>query len=204
MSYADFDRRVLCGALLVISLLTTVSSSPARERDLASPYMANVTVLIVRHAEKPGEGAELSPAGDARAVAYARYFNPFTAGTAPFIPDTLIASRETLRSDRPQLTLKPLGTALGLPIDTRFASGDVEALADELRANPHGKRILIAWHHGHIPKLILALGGEPDVILQRDHWPRQVYDWVVELRYDANGRLMAARRIAEDLPINVK
>jgi hypothetical protein len=204
MSYANLDRRIFCRALLVMSLTTLATPSPAKERDLASPYMADVTVLIVRHAEKPDEGRELSPAGYARAAAYAHYFNPFTAGTAPFTPDQLIASRDSSKSDRPALTLQPLSDALARPIDTRFANGDEKALADALRMSQHGKRILIAWHHGHIPKLVRALGGDPDAILGKDHWPGKVYDWVVELRYDANGGLMAGRRITEDLPITVK
>ncbi len=35
------------------------------------------TVLIVRHAEKPAKGRDLSAAGWARAEAYAAYFMPF-------------------------------------------------------------------------------------------------------------------------------
>jgi hypothetical protein len=98
------------------------------------------------------------------------------------------------------LTLKPLSAAIGLPIDTHFANHEEKALAKTLRSTAHGKHILIAWHHGHIAKLIHALGGDPDAILPGGNWPGSVYDWVVELSYDSNGRLPDARKIKENLP----
>jgi hypothetical protein len=108
--------------------------------------MAGVMILIVRHAEKPASGAELSPAGSARAAAYARYFNPFNNWAGESItPDLLIASTDTTKSDRPELTLKPLSAAIGLPIDTHFANHEEKALAEALRSTAHGKHILIAW-----------------------------------------------------------
>jgi hypothetical protein len=177
------------------------TSAFAKHKDPASPNMVGVTILIVRHAEKPASGPELSPVGSARAAAYAHYFNPFNGGPGgPFTPNMLIASRDTSKSDRPELTLKPLSTAIGLPIDTHFANHEEKALAEALRSTPHGKRILIAWHHGHIAKLIHALGGDSNLILPGGNWPGSVYDWVVELSYDSNGRLMDARKITENLP----
>jgi hypothetical protein len=112
----------------------------------------------------------------------------------------LIASKDTTKSDRPELTLKPLSVAIGLPIDTRFANHDVKALAETLRSTAHGKHILIAWHHGHIPKLIRALGGDPVKVLPGGEWPENVYDWVVELSFDNDGRLADERKIDENLP----
>jgi len=171
------------------------------KHDVASPEMAGVTILIIRHGEKPDSGADLSPAGSARAAAYARYFNPFSAGPGdPFVPDLLIASTDTTKSDRPELTLKPLSAAIGLAIDTHFASHDVKDLAETLRSTAHAKHILIAWHHGHISKLIRALGAEPANVLPDGEWPEAVYDWVVELRFDSDGALKDERKIEEHLP----
>jgi hypothetical protein len=200
MRCAKPDRRVFCFGVLLSSALSSVPAF-AKRRDLASPNMAGVTILIIRHAEKSASGSDLSAAGSSRAAAYARYFNPFDAAPGPsFTPDMLIASTETTKSDRPQLTLKPLSAAIGLPIDTRFANQDVKDLAEALRSTSHGKHILIAWHHGHIAKLIHALGGDPSKVLPEGKWPETIYDWVVELSYDGDGRLMAERKIAENLP----
>jgi hypothetical protein len=200
MRDANLNRRVFCCGALLSSALPS-SSALAKQRDLAAPEMGGVTILIIRHAEKPASASGLSPAGSTRAAAYARYFNPFKAGPGePFAPDMLIASTNTTKSDRPELTLKPLSAAIGLPIDTRFANHDEKGLAETLRSTEHGKHILIAWHHGHIPKLIHALGGNPAEVLPAGEWPGSVYDWVVELSFDDDGRLTDERKITENLP----
>ena len=199
MVQANPNRRAFCCGL-VISLALSSESAFAKQ-DIASIEMAGVTILIVRHAEKPESGPDLSPAGSARAAASARYFNPFSAaGGGSFTPDMLIASKDTTKSDRPELTLAPLSVAIGLPIDTRFANHDVKDLAETLRSTVHGKHILIAWHHGHIPKLIRALGGDPASVLPGGEWPDNVYDWVLELGFDNEGRLSDERKIDENLP----
>ena len=191
-------RGFWCGVLMSLAFASTAVFA---KHDVASPEMAGVTILIIRHAEKPASGPDLSPAGSARAAAYARYFNPFSAGPgAPFVPDMLIASTDTTKSDRPELTLKPLSAAIGLPIDTHFANHDVKDLAETLRSTAHAKHILIAWHHGHISKLIRALGGDPAKVLPGGEWPPTVYDWVVELSFDSDGGLLDERQIKENLP----
>ena len=185
-----------CG---VLASLAFASIAAFAKRDLAAREMADVTILIIRHAERPASGSDLSPAGSARATAYARYFNPFTAGPGdPFAPDMLIASTGTTKSDRPELTLKPLSAATGVSVDTRFPNHDEKGLAETLRSTAHGKHVLIAWHHGRIPKLIRALGGDPADVLPGGEWPGAVYNWVVELSFDSNGRLTDARKISEN------
>jgi hypothetical protein len=49
--------------------------------------------------------------------------------------------------------------------------------------------VLIAWHHGHIVKLIEALGDDAKQLLGRKTWPGDVYNWVVVLHFDSQGRL---------------
>jgi hypothetical protein len=77
LAQADPNRRAFCcGVVLTLALSSGVAFA---KRDIASMEMAGVTILIVRHAEKPESGPDLSPAGSAGAAAYARYFNPFSA-----------------------------------------------------------------------------------------------------------------------------
>jgi hypothetical protein len=157
---------------------------------------ANATVLLVRHAEKPDSGPGLAPAGEARAAAYVSYFEHFRIAGAPARIDTLVATADSANSMRPRLTITPLGKALGLPVQQPYADQDVKDLAAWLAARP-GHVTLVAWHHGKMPKLLAALGADPATLLPGGVWPSDTYDWVIELRYDAQGHLTTADRIVE-------
>jgi hypothetical protein len=200
MRYASSMSRLVFCCAVVLTWTLSSAVAVAKDRDLASTNMAGATILIIRHAEKPTSGSGLSPAGNKRAAAYAVYFNPFDAGSnRSFVPDMLVASRGTTKSDRPELTLKPLSDAIGLPIDTHFTNHDVKNLAETLRSTPHGKHVLIAWHHGRIGRLINALGGDSCEVLPKCEWPGKIYDWVIELNFGKHGRLVDERRITENL-----
>ncbi|MEW6633274.1 MAG: flagellar basal body-associated protein FliL, partial [Pseudomonadota bacterium] len=163
----------------------------------------DATVLIVRHGEKPDSGTGLSPAGEVRAKAYVRYFQPLKLddGTS-FRPDTLVATADSADSARERLTLAPLAEAMKLPIDQRFADKDVKPLVKALESESHGKSILIAWHHGELGKLIKAFGADPKALMPKGEWPDDVFDWVVVLRFDHAGQLIpdSPHIIKEKLP----
>jgi len=165
------------------------------------PGLRNATILIVRHAEKPETGMELTPAGTARADAYTNYFRKLTIDSKPVKLDWLFAAADSKNSHRPRLTLEPLSKTLGLSLDLKFKDKEPELLAQELKDHSHGQQILICWHHGQIPNLIQALGGEPAKLLPGGKWPDDVFCWMIELRYDQDGHLIPgeARCIDEDL-----
>ncbi|SPE52286.1 conserved exported hypothetical protein [Verrucomicrobia bacterium] len=163
--------------------------------------LADAVVLIIRHAEKPAQGRDLSAAGRRRAEAYVSYFEHFTIDGLPLKLDYLVATADSAGSDRPRQTLEPLSRALGLKINAPFASKQCGKLAEDLQSNSHGKLILIAWHHGQIPALLTALGSDPRQLLPDGKWPEDEFSWVIQLRYDHQGRLIPtqARRINEGL-----
>jgi hypothetical protein len=188
---------LLFRTLLVLALQTALfAQAPAPG---PCEGLKDTVVLIVRHAEKPVHGRGLIPAGTARAKAYADYFRSYAVDGRPLKLDCLIATADTLRSHRPRLTLEPLSQAAGLPIDLRFLEGDAQGLADELRARPHGHAILIAWHHGEIAGLVRGLGADPARLIPGGTWPEGLYDLLIQLRYDAQGRLSEAKGIREHL-----
>jgi hypothetical protein len=86
---------------------------------------------------------------------------------------------------------------LGLRIDTRFEDVQFTKLANEILTKPHGQNIFICWHHGEIPQLLQALGADAGQLLPNGKWPDDVYDWVIELRYDTDGQLVEAKRVNE-------
>ena len=161
----------------------------------------DATVLIIRHAEDGGTGRDLSPRGHERAEAYRDYFQTFTVDSKQLKPDAIFAAKDSKQSQRPRLTVEPFAKAAKLPIDTRFGNNQSTELAAALRATGQGKRILISWRHGNIPDLLRALGAKPEDLLPRGKWPGSVYDWVILLSYDKEGRLIPAdtKRINEHL-----
>lgn len=162
--------------------------------------LANSTILLIRHAEKPDSGSGLSPAGQARAEAYVEYFKNYTlGGTSPGVPvrlDHLFAAADSPESERPSLTITPLALALGLAVDTSFNDKGYKVLARHLIGHDQfaNSGILICWHHQHLLLLAEALGVDaaalPAASAWPDHWPDHVFGWLLQIRYDANGQVL--------------
>ena len=200
-------RRMCALCLGLLLLITACSGSPGRDATGPGPGLpkdnplSDVTLLIIRHAEKPAVGSGLSAEGELRAKAYAAYFQTYRVDGQPLRLDYLIAADDSEHSQRSRLTLEPLGHAIGLKPDLRFQSRRPADLVEELRSRPHGKAILICWHHGEIPELLEQLGAEPQKLLPHGQWPAQQFGWVLQLRYDHQGRLISgeSRRVKEHL-----
>jgi hypothetical protein len=184
---------------LLLPLLVIPALASAKHDHGDGDGLSDTTVLIIRHAEKPESGPGLTPAGEARAQAYVGYFEHFSVDGQSMVPNALYAAADSKSSMRPRLTITPLSQAMGLPIDSRFADKQTKEMADALRNEPHGNHVLIAWHHGEIPKLIHDLGGDSSALIPGDKWPSDVFGWVVVLQYDHKGRLVASQVIHEHL-----
>ncbi len=206
------------------SLFGLIAASPAFQAELASAkeevisrlgrpaapappqdYLTNNTVLIVRHAEKPLESTGqtgLTEAGQHRAQAYIKYFQPFRDAGMDLTISALFAGADSSNSFRPRLTLEPLSKASGMPLDTSVSTKDPESLLAFLRTHPHGDTPLICWRHGQIPALLTALGAAPDSLLPAGKWPDNVYDWVIVLSFDAHGQLRSQKLLHETLHVD--
>jgi hypothetical protein len=163
--------------------------------------LANTTVLIIRHAEKPASGASLTPEGFARARKYAHYFAPFHAEGETVRINALYAGADSADSVRPRLTLEPLSHAIGVPLNTEFRTNESDALVHALSTAPHGNHVLIAWRHKKIPALLKAFGADPAALLPDGVWPNPVFDWVILLHYDSAGHLQTQKLIHEPDPL---
>lgn len=167
----------------------------------AHNHLADSTVLVVRHAEKPATGASLTHEGFARAKEYARYFHPFVVDGAQFSINALYAGSDEPDSIRPRLTLEPLSQTTGVPLNTHFSTTDSDAIAHALVEEVHKDHVLIAWRHKKIPALLKALGADIIRLLPDGEWPDSVYDWAVFLHFDAAGHLGQQRLIHEPNPL---
>jgi hypothetical protein len=185
---------------LIILILFVMLSHPTQAQS-AQNYLANNTVLIVRHSEKPESGTGLTAVGEARARLYAKYFQPFQEQGFSVPVDCLYAGADSEKSFRPRLTLEPLSKATGLPLHLKVGTKDSEALVLELKTEAHGKHPLIAWRHGDIPALLTAFGASPEKLLPNGKWPDDVFDWVIVLTTNPDGQLSSARLIHEQLKV---
>ena len=188
-----------CFSVLMWGLAFTTSGKTADHEK--GNGLRDAVVLVIRHAEKPESGEALSPAGEARAKAYVAYFKNFAVDGKATMPTCLFAAADSKASHRPRLTIEPLGKALSLKIDARFSEKQPGELARDLSSKQRGRCVLISYRHGGIPNLLRALGAEPAALLPEGEWPAQVFDWVIQLRFDHEGRLIpaATRRINEQL-----
>jgi hypothetical protein len=187
---------------VLLALLVATAGVPAQAADAGMAGPADTTLLIIRHGEKPAHGRGLDAAGRLRAQAYVPWFSQLSLAGRHAAPSALYASADTRNSARERLTLAPLALALGEPIQLRFGEDQVQALAAHLRANPvSGGTVLICWHHGRMPKLLRALGADPAELLPQGRWPDAVFDWLIVLRYDADGRLVQQQRMR--IPVDV-
>jgi hypothetical protein len=198
--YEEIDPMYLkvMPALVFVALGLFVLMGSARA-DAQQPALANTAILIIRHAEKPDSGPGLAPQGQQRAQAYVHYFENYQIDGKPRPPVTLIACADSDGSERPRLTLEPLSQAMSLPIHNKFKDKEYADLAAALQSQSRGKTILICWHHGEIPGLLAALGADPETLLHHGKWPEDVYNWVVQLRFDGNGHLDQSQVINEKL-----
>jgi len=183
----------LFGAILFV--FTLIFAAGAQEGPKDS------TVLIIRHAENLATSHGLSPRGEQRAEAYKDYFKNFSVDSKRVEPQAIFAAKDSKQSHRPRLTIEPFAKAAGLPIDMRFGSNESDHLAAALRATESGKVVLVCWRHGVIPDLLRALGEKPKKLLPNGKWPDSVYDWVLVLSYDQDGRLIpgSTRRVEQHL-----
>jgi hypothetical protein len=168
-------------------------------------YLANNTVLIIRHSEKPEveAGTGLNAAGETRARLYAKYFQPFQEEGLSIQVDCLYAGADSKSSFRPRLTLEPLSKATGMTLHANIGTKDSEMLVQMLKTEAHGQHPLIAWRHGEIPSLLRAFGAVPEKLLPNGKWPDEVFDWVILLKMGPDGQLESARLIHETLKLPV-
>ena len=185
-------------SVLLVGNLLLPNLSPAQQ---ARNYLANNTVLIIRHSEKPDTGSGLNAQGEARARLYEKYFQPFQEEGLSVQVDSLYAGADSKNSMRPRLTLEPLSKSSGMPLHANIGTKDSEQLVQQLKSESHGQHPLIAWRHGEIPTLLRAFGASPEKLLPNGQWPDEIFDWVIVLNIGPDGQLTSAKRIHQGLKL---
>ena len=189
-------RWIICLGLLFAQVVDLRSAGDSDSQPGRMP--PNLTIFLVRHAEKPDKGSELAPEGFARAQKYVQYFqNQVKYNGQPIRWNYLFASAESDKSDRPFLTIQPLSEAIDVKIDSDFKNKHFKDLIKELKKNKGNKfdntNVLICWHHGEILDLASALGANQGDLPQSAHWPdkwpKKAYGWLLKIYYNSDGTL---------------
>jgi hypothetical protein len=154
----------------------------------------NTVIILFRHAEKPDNGPDLSPAGFKHAEAYVPFISQYHVGAHPLQVSALFAAADSKASFRPRLTLAPLSKALQLPINTDYEDRQTAPLAARLLSDEfNGKSVVICWKHGQILALADALVGDSAELKKKahwpDNWPEDQYDWILQIVFDGAGAL---------------
>ena len=151
-------------------------------------------ILLIRHAEKPGSGAGLSPMGEKRAAAYVDFFTHYRLRGQPLTIGALFAAKDSENSARPRLTLTPLSKALRLPLNTGYEGQKFDRLASHLRRNDYkGRTVVLCWKHGEILALAKALGVNSEKLPATAQWPAEwpagEFHWILQIVRDESGAI---------------
>ena len=125
---------------------------------------------MVRHAEKPDSGKDLSVTGRERAHAYAVYFQNYVLNGTLLKLSYIFATADSSQSQRPGLTMEPLAEAMGMKIHAKYQENDYQKVADHILQNSKydHSNILICWHHGEILELAAQPWGWTPVSCRRN------------------------------------
>ena len=162
--------------------------------------MPALTILIIRHAEKPGEswpGSGLTPDGVPdkkslvirgwqRAGSWSSLFGVCLGGLDYPTPSVIYAADPNAKtgdepSQRPFETVSPLAARLGLTPNTKFALGQEAQLANAIVRE--AGVVLVAWEHKAIARAILpAIANGQSLPGMPVKWDGTRFD--VVLRFD--------------------
>jgi hypothetical protein len=114
-------------------------------------------VILIRHAEKPDEGNELSLAGRERAAALVPYFleNPVVLKFGRPVAIYAQSQKHATSSVRSIQTVQPLADSLHLKINNTFERDDYKKMVAEIKHDQKydGHTVLICWEHKVIPEI---------------------------------------------------
>ncbi len=140
-TYTRRMRRIVLMASIVLALAGVArAQNPPCEKPAT-------TIIVVRHAEKPGQADSLSDAGFARAQALAHVLREANV-------------RAIYRTDtaRNRLTAAPLAAATGVT-PRIYAAKEYDALIARIFAEHEGETVVVVGHSNTVTQIVAAAGG---------------------------------------------
>ncbi len=155
-------------------------------------------ILLMRHAEKPSFGNELSSQGWSRAKVLPTLFENRDEFLRFGKPSALFAMspRRKEGSVRAIQTLKFVSEQFKIPISSRYTRNEVRNLVAEIRndKNLDGKMVIICWEHKVLAEFAAEFGAEGFL-----SWPKSQYDRIWALSYSKENKLVKFENLPERL-----
>ena len=121
----------------------------------STPEKVPLRIIILRHAEKPDKGDNLSCEGMNRALALPDVlYSKFKLPDYIFVPS--INTGKTTGTARMYQTVVPFAVKYNLKIDTKFDVGKEKALCQSILKK--SGTVLVVWEHNNIPAIAQELG----------------------------------------------
>lgn len=131
-------------------------------------------VIILRHAEKPDQGDNLSCTGLNRALKLPAVINAkFGVPNYAYVPAPAVG--KATKSLRMLQTISPLAVKYNLTLNTNYEVDDTKKLAANILKK--SGTVIVVWEHNNIPDIISALG----VDTKKLKWRGDDFDslWIV-------------------------
>jgi hypothetical protein len=147
------------------------------DRTDAQTPSADWRVVLIRHAEKPKKGDNLTCQGLNRAMQLpALLHTRFGVPSATYIP--AMALGDSTKHCRMFQTVIPFAVKYNLTLTSRFVENDSTGIAQDILQKKG--TVLVVWEHKKLVSIVRALGIKDEGL----HWPDDDYDsiWIVRFR----------------------
>jgi hypothetical protein len=142
-------------------------------------------IVILRHAEEPNKGDELSAKGWERAESLPPLFEHDADLSLFGKPVALYAAAPDKKggSIRSIQTLTPLSKFYGLKIKTKYTKEETQEIAQKVlsKSEYDGKTVVICWSHKFIGDLVHGFDSSTHL-----RWPDKAYDRFWILRFEGD------------------
>ena len=164
-------------------LSSLLSYFPASAQSVAH----DLKVILIRHAEKPKQGDNLTCQGLNRSLQLPNLLHTrFGLPTATYIP--AMALGDSTKHSRMFQTIIPFAVKYNLALTSKFMENDSTAMAREIIQKKG--TILVIWEHKRIASIARALGVRDNTL----HWPDDDYDsiWIITV-HDGHATLTRSK-----------
>jgi hypothetical protein len=141
-------------------------------------------VIIIRHAEKPDKGPNLSCKGLNRATALVAVLHK-KFGTPNEIYVPFMKEGKSAGHTRMYETIMPFAVKYNLRVNSKYTVSDAEGLANGIMKKKG--TALVVWEHKNIAKIVRAFG-----IKDETKWAPDDFDSILILDY-RNGKFVMSR-----------